>query len=59
MSGAKLAPRMQHTRVDPRFPCARPSPPQLSISVLHLSRNVASGYLSIACALQCILLLFK
>ncbi|PSC73225.1 transient receptor potential cation channel subfamily V member 3 isoform X1 [Micractinium conductrix] len=32
---------------------------QVYITVLHLTRNVHSGYLSIACALQCILLLFR
>ncbi len=33
--------------------------PQITITLLHLTRNVHSGYLSIACALQCILLLFR
>jgi hypothetical protein len=32
---------------------------QISIAVLHLSRHVDSGYLSIVCALQCIMLLFR
>ncbi|EFN52792.1 expressed protein [Chlorella variabilis] len=32
---------------------------QITIAILHFSRNVASGYLSIVCALQCILLLFR
>lgn len=32
---------------------------QITITLLHLTRNVHSGYLSIACALQCILLLFR
>jgi hypothetical protein len=32
---------------------------QISIVVLHLSRNISSGWLSIAAATQCILLLFK
>jgi hypothetical protein len=34
-------------------------PLQTTIVVLHLTRNVESGYLSIACAAQCILLLFR
>lgn len=43
----------------------RPPPPphhthaQISITSLHLTRNVHSGYLSIACAVQCIMLLFR
>lgn len=36
-----------------------PPPLQITIAILHFSRNVASGYLSIVCALQCILLLFR
>ena len=32
---------------------------QVVIAVLHLSRHVTSGYVSIACSLQCILLLLR
>jgi hypothetical protein len=32
---------------------------QASIAALHLTRHVSSGYLSILCALQCIMLLFR
>lgn len=41
-------------------PCI-PSPPhpQVAIAWMHLTRQVHTGYLSIACALQCILLLFR
>ena len=37
----------------------RPHVPQVAIAWMHLTRHVSSGYLSIACSLQCILLLFR
>ena len=32
---------------------------QIAITALHLSRHVTSGYVSIACSVQCILLLLR
>lgn len=50
----------------PNFCCADRQHPlfaplwlQVAIAWMHLSRQVHTGYLSIACALQCILLLFR
>ena len=57
--GARASTRAAMRAPQPASTARGARPPQVSITAMHLTRHVASGYLSILCAVQCILLLFR